>query len=332
MIRARVFQDPQVTCSPFWVFPSNVLTLQDVAEELKQTHEDLDTARTTCASLRKELNMGAKAAEAEQASEKAKHQKTKQMLQEYIESLEDLQLRFEASHKKCRTVSASNEELEVELDKAVSQTRRQSADIARINEKNTTFKAVLKDAHEALLNSTEPSVAERESFRSQIRTLTETNAGLEKKVSSLNNDLGYCREQYQSASNAAAEAATRVTELEAEVIMAERKVKQSSEATKLRSLNQNSENVSQRTELEELRLEVKNRDDLLRRKEEELRDLRHGRAGVVTRGNSVGGGKSSRGASPAVGAGAGVGGYMGPGGGGGTGGGGKFGGSSLRFG
>lgn len=251
------------------------------------------------------------------------------MLQEYNESLELLQLRYEMKNKKVRTLSSACDQNEAALATAISKSARQSAELAAMFEKKASLEAELKESRDTLLNSSDLSVAEREGCHEQIRTLKETNTSLDKKVANLNHDLEYCREQYQNASNAAVEATTRISELEAELLIAQRKA--SGEAIKLATLNQSTENSTLRNEIEHLNLELKAREDLLRRKEEDLKDLKRGRTGVVTRGNSVGG-KSSRGASPGVGAATGGagGGYLGGGLGGG---GGKsgVGGSSLRF-
>ena len=193
-----------------------------MAEELKKAREELNAARSRCASLQDELKKRGNQAETELAAEKLKHQRTKQTLQEYTESLEDLQFRFETNHRKRRAVKSAHDELQVALATAVSQNQRQSAEITAVNEKNAMLEAQLKESRDSLLHSPEPSVAEREGFHSQIRTLNETNAGLDKKIAILNNDLGYCREQYQTASNAAVEAAGRVSELEAELAVANR--------------------------------------------------------------------------------------------------------------
>lgn len=67
-----------------------------------------------------------------------------------------------------------------------------------------------------------------------------------------------------------------------------------------------------RKEIENLKKEVKSRENLVRRKEDEIREVRRGRGGVVTRGSSAqpvarsprgngGGAVGSRGASPAAG-------------------------------
>lgn len=268
--------------------------------------------------------------ESELAAEKARHQETRRMLAEYTESLEELQFRFETKHKKVRTLSAACDQNEAALATAINKSARQSAELAAMVEKKASLEAELKESRNALLNSSDPSVAEREGFHEKIRTLKETNAGLDKKTANLNHDLEYCREQYQTASNAAVKATTRISELEAELLIAQRKA--SGEAVKLATINQSTENSDLRDQVDLLGREVKSREDLLRRKEEELRDLKRGRTGVVTRGNSVGG-KSSRGASPGVGSSSGGGsggGYLG-GGLGGGGGKGGVGGSSLRF-
>lgn len=307
---------------------------QDIAEELMRTRERLKAAEIFQISLQNGIKAKEQKVENELAAEIARHQETKRMREEYNESLQELQLRFEMKNKKVRTLSAACDQNEADLAAAISRSARQSAELATMFEEKAILEAALKESRDALLNSSGLSVAEREGFQEQIRTFKETNASLNKKVANINHDLEYCREQYQTASNAAVEATTRVSELEGELAIAQRKA--SGEAVKLATLNQSTENSALRNEIEHLGLEIKAREDLLRRKEEELRDLKRGRTGVVTRGNSVGG-KSSRGASPGVGAAAGGvgvgGGFLGGGGGGGGGGAGKggLGGSSLRF-
>lgn len=301
---------------------------QDIVEELKRVRERLRAAENLNISIQNGIKAKEQKAESELAAEIARHQGTKRTLAEHTESLEELQLRFELKHKKFRTLSAACDQNEAALATAISRSARQSAELTAMYEKKASLEAELKDSRDALLNSSDLSVAEREGFREQIRTLKETNTGLEKKVANLNHDLEYCREQYQTASNAAVEATSRGSELEAELLIAQRKA--SGEAVKLATLNQSTENLALRDEIEHLGTELKAREDLLRRKEEELKDLKRGRTGVVTRGNSVGG-KSSRGASPGVGVGAGAGvgagGFLAGGGGKGV-----VGGSSLRFG
>lgn len=294
-----------------------------MAEELRRARERLRAAENLHISIQNGIKVKEQKIESELAAEKARHQGTKRMLEEYTESLEELQLRFEMKNKKFRTLSAACDHNEAALANAISRNMSQGAKLATMNEKNAHLEVELKASRDALLNSSDLSVAEREGLHEQIRRLKETNEGLDKKVANLNHDLEYCREQYQTASNAAVEATTRVSELEAELVIAQRKA--SGEAVKLATRNQSTENSALQNELEHLNLEIKAREDLLRRKEEELRDLKRGRTGVVTRGNSVGG-KSSRGASPGVGAGAGAGGYLGGAGKG------IVGGSSLRFG
>lgn len=266
-------------------------------------------------TLHSSLQAGMKNSQQKLETELAIHQETKRMLREYTESLEDLQTRFEDKMKKYRTLNAAKEVVDNALATAINRAIFQSEELVKVKKTIAGLETELKESRAALLDSPELSIAEREGFNAEIRTLKESTTTLEKRVANLNNDLEYCRKQYQIASNAAAEGTNRISELESELSIALRRA--SGEGVKLATLNRSNDNNQLRHEVQILQREVKSREDLLRRKEEELRDLKRGRAGAVTRGNSVGG-KSSRGASPGTGAG----GHTG----------GKVGGSALRFG
>lgn len=111
-------------------------------------------------------------------------------------------------------------------------------------------------------------------------------------------DFEFTRTAYQNASNSAAESALQITTLETE--LAELHIKASSNAIVLAEHNKNTEVDALRKHMARLETTLAEREDVLRRREEEIRELRRGR-GVATRGSSVlpgGSPRGSRGASP----------------------------------
>lgn len=252
-------------------------------------------------------------------AEKKAHARTEKERQDILSSLNDLQTRMEDKIKDFRTLRHDKEGLESTMTATINKSRLQTSEIAILQERRVQLELDLKTARDANKASSNPNVAELENLREEIHKLKAQNAILEKKVAAHATDLEYTRTQYQTASNAAAEATGRVSELERH--LATMTVKASGEAARLAEVNRSSAVEQANAEVERLQLENQMFENMLRRKEEELRELKqHGRGGVVTRGNSVGG-KSPRGGSRAGSPAPGTPGF-----------GGKVGGSALRFG
>lgn len=260
----------------------------------------------------------------ELAAEKQAHERTEKERQDIASSLNDLQTRMEDKTKHSRKARHEKEDLESTMATALNKSALQISEIATLKADRARLELNLKSARDANKASSNPSVAELETLKEENRKLKADNTALEKKITINTNDLEYIREQYQNASTAAAEASTRATKLDHD--LAAMTIKAQGEAARLAEVNQSTAVDQAHAEVEKLRLENQMFETMLRRKEEELRELRRGRgAGVVTRGSSVvGGGKSPRGGSRA--------GSPGPGGVGFGGVGGKVGGSALRFG
>lgn len=111
-------------------------------------------------------------------------------------------------------------------------------------------------------------------------------------------DFDFTRTAYQNASSSAADSALQITTLEHE--MADLRTKAFSNAIDLAEKNKSTENNALLKHTAHLEVILAEREDVLRRKEEEIRELRRGR-GIGTRGSSVlpgGSPRGSRGASP----------------------------------
>lgn len=252
------------------------------------------------------------------AAEKKAHEKTEKERQEIVSSLNDLQTRVEDKTKQSRKLWHEKDELESTMAVVLNKSALHTSEIAMLKTNQARLEDELKSAREANKVSTNPDVAELESLKEEIRKLKAENVAQQKKATTHATDLEYTRIQYQNASNAAAEATTRASKLEQD--LAAMTVKAQGEAARLAEVNKNTAVEQAHNEVEKLQLELQMFESMLRRKEEELRELKRGRGGVVTRGSSVGG-KSPRGGSRAGSPAPGAGGF-----------GGKVGGSALRFG
>ena len=178
----------------------------------------------------------------------------------------------------------------------------------RLNKEN-------EELRHQLLNHPNPIIAERANLDSQIRELTAETAEQKKKLDLAEGQLAYIRRIYQESS-------TRTMELQQELEEQQQKFEPMEsqlqhERARRKHERENDVRKPLFEEIANLRLEVQNREKMIFRKEEEIKELKRGRgAGVQTRGSSVqprsprGGG--SRGVSPAPGL------LPGAGGGGGT--------------
>lgn len=252
------------------------------------------------------------------AAEKKAHERTEKERAEIVASLSDLQTRMEDKIRKFRTLRNEKEELQSALSVSTEKVHAQKSEIISLETQYAQLELDLKSAREANKGSTNPNVAKMENLHEEVRKLRGENATLEKKVSSYGTDLEYTRTQYQSASNAAVEANNRVARLEKD--LEDMTIKAKGETVRLAEVNQSNAIEQANKQVDRLQMELSRVESILRRKEEELRDLKRGRGGVVTRGSSVGV-KSPRGGSRPGSPGPGSSGF-----------GNKIGGSALRYG
>lgn len=239
-------------------------------------------------------------------------------------SLNDLQTRYEDKYTQCHTLRVDKEDLADVLEAKRKKEALHAADIAKLTNSRANLEQELKAARAALLSSEAPSVAKLEGLNGEIRNLRTANTNLEKKVATHAHDNDYMRQQYQTASSAAATSANQIASLERQLAVAERKAK--GEATRLAQINQSEELRQALSTVERQSLELVSRERLLQKQAEDLKefkDFKRGRGGVVTRGSSVQA-KSPRGGSRA--------GSPGVGGSSAYGGGSKVGSSGLRYG
>ncbi|ETN42435.1 uncharacterized protein HMPREF1541_01590 [Cyphellophora europaea CBS 101466] len=237
-----------------------------------------------------------------------KLEETEKKLQEWQNDHSGLLRRYEKQRDHNRTifkenkrVTAANENIKIQADK-----------VREINTKlrgeNTQLKADLASARDDL-KAEGGDIAALEEARSTARTATEKAAMLEKSLENTKRDFEFTRQQYQQASNRAAELGSQTTDLEAQIEVLTQKA--SGEQRRLKEINNTERTKRDRDEVKKLTQENRGLVVMAKKLDEENKVLKKNR-GVQTRGSSaqppgspgIGGGfgRRSRQNSPAVGA------------------------------
>ena len=227
--------------------------------------------------------------------------KTHKQLTDYESALNALQERYEEGSRSFLTLQREKRVLEEKATKSERTLEHLKKENVDSKEKYKTLEAELRSACAALFASPTSAIADLEKANAELRQHRADKTAMEKKLESAKNESEYVRRLYQEASQSAAESANRVRELEAENKILQTKA--SVTVTNLAAISQHNENAVLRNQNAGLEAMLKDREELLRRKEEESRELRRGR-GMGTRGTSVKPGSSprgSRGVSPVAG-------------------------------
>jgi len=202
---------------------------------------------------------------------------TQQQLQEYFKELSGLQDRYEERNTQYHALRHEKDDL---IAAAVSSDRKREALLAentKLKDERKSLEEQLSQARAALESSINPEIAHLEAISAANRALTNDKNSLEKRLASMTADFDFTRQQYQLASSAAAEAAQRVSDLEAEAEILRRKA--SGEMVKAKQMTVQGALAQQKADMEKLEHENAEMKELLRKKE-------RGR-GVVTRTGSV---------------------------------------------
>ncbi|MCJ1390188.1 hypothetical protein MMC18_003046 [Xylographa bjoerkii] len=264
--RQRMTPVPDVT----HISDSVAQSTEAASQVISNLHLALSKAETDLANLK--ITHDIRVDELQAAIERHKQQ-----IQERMESLSELQQRYEERNAEYHTLRHEKEDF---IAAGVSAERKRDAliaEIAKLKEERMLLNEELRTVRESLRSSAIPPVAELESLRSQVRSLAQDKAMFERKTKSMAADFEFTRQQYQAASSSAAEHGTRVTELEAENAVLRQKA--SGEAMKLRQITLDHALECQTRETEKLAVENADLRDLLRKKE-------RGK-GVTTRTGSV---------------------------------------------
>ena len=197
--------------------------------------------------------------------------------------------------------SLQKEKAALEGTAAASERKREASanELVTVKESRKVLEQELQATRTALLASPVSAIAELERANAQIRQLQGEKVVLERKVGYANSETEVARKAYQEASSSAVESAGQITQLENDNRVLQSKA--STSAADLAAIVQRNENAVIRSQMAGLEATLKDREEMLRRKDEELRELKRGR-GMGTRGTSAKpGGSRSRGVSPVAG-------------------------------
>ncbi|KAE8328927.1 class II histone deacetylase complex subunits 2 and 3-domain-containing protein [Aspergillus sergii] len=195
-------------------------------------------------------------------------------LQEREKLLESLQHRYETRTKDLHKIRRERDRLAEYKATSEQKIEKQREDISKLKDERTQLRQDLEQAR-AEIKTGGGAVAELETAREDIRRLTQENSGLERKAEYEAKQAEYTREQYQTASNMAAQTGNEVRQLREENELLKRKV--AGNASRLREINKENDGARHLSRISELEASLASREDLLRRKEDELREIRKNR-------------------------------------------------------
>lgn len=152
----------------------------------------------------------------------------------------------------------------------------------KLKEERTSLTKDLEDARNTI-RSGGGLEADLENAREEVRQLTKQNASLERTVKREKSQAEYTRTQYQNASTSAAQSAMQLRQIQDQI--EELKQKASGNASRLKELKTKNDEQNYIDRIEELESAFAMREDILNRKEEELRELKKNRPS--TRATSI---------------------------------------------
>lgn len=189
-------------------------------------------------------------------------------------ALDSLQHRYESRTEDLHKTRRERDQAQETNTKSEQKLQRQRDEIIKLKEERTALNEELKGARETI-KSGGGSAAELETIREEVRALRSSNASLEKTTQYEKSQTEYTRQQYQNASTAAAQSGMEARQLQEENAELKRKV--ASEAYRLKELKLKNDDNAYLAQIEELKLALVSREKLLKKREEDLRELRKNR-------------------------------------------------------
>ena len=209
---------------------------------------------------------------------------------------------YEELREKAGDRYATIQEQTAELDKAKKDIGKARTEILALKGERGTLQKELTAARLELINHPDPTIREKAIKDARIRELEAELLAKNKKIDNLTKDWDLTKRLWTDATAAATTATQDLAALEAKQPDLQRRAAENE--IKRRELVHDATIKALQKEVFIQKATVKSRDNLIRRKEEQIAELKRGRGGVQTRGSSVqprsprGG---SRGASPAAG-------------------------------
>ncbi|KAJ5562992.1 Histone deacetylase complex subunit 2/3 [Penicillium sp. DV-2018c] len=193
---------------------------------------------------------------------------------ELEQALSKLQHRYEDRTNEMHVTRQKSDQVAAKMNSIEQRVEKQKETISTLKEERSDLKRQLDEARQALKDGG-GSPAELEAAREEVRRLQKENLELVRKAEFEKNQSEYTREQYQNASSAAAQSGTENRQLVADNEALKRKA--DTNVTKLREMHMSDESVRHIARIEELEMMLATRDEFLRRREDELREIRKNR-------------------------------------------------------
>lgn len=206
-------------------------------------------------------------------------------LREHVKAMEALQ--YNCEEQRAQMVQAQKERNEAihREERLNTSNVNLRANNASLRDEVLNLKKQLEVANAALLEHTVPERAELEKSKAEAAaavTESETNV---KRVKTLEEQLDYLRDQYQTRSNENTQLANSNDEQAKQI--AELQVQASTERAKLKAINNDTLIKKYEDTVKQLRTIVKEREGTMQRMSEELTRLREPRGRVGTRASSI---------------------------------------------
>ena len=263
---------------------------QSQSEELHEARRSIAQLMSQLGSTRDQLQ----AAEQKQAAAEAK-------AAEWQESHASLLHRYEKTSHERKKLHRENTKLNTTITSMKERDEKLRIEKDKLRQQVIEMKTELVKAR-ADLKAEGGGVAQLEEAREEARNATTKLLMLEKSLTSTKGDFEFTRTQYQEASKQATDMISEVKDLESQV--EKLKVAAGDSKRSLKAMNYQMSLSRAMDKAEQFRLEVKNREAVIKKLQEENATLKS-RRGVQTRGSSVQPASSpaprSRQASPAPG-------------------------------
>lgn len=220
---------------------------------------------------------------------------------DWEQSLGELQRRYEKHTSETKQLRRENKKLNQTVTAMKERDEKSLNEKIDLRRQITELKSQLSSARDDL-KSAGGDIAALEEAREESRNASAKVAAIEKTLNNTKTDLEFTRERYQDASRKAADSATEIKTLESE--MDKLKLAANDSKRSLKAMNYQTSLQKAYERAEQFKLEVKNRDAVIKKLQDENAALKT-RRGVQTRGSSVqpvsSPGPRSRQASPAPG-------------------------------
>ncbi|KAI7358067.1 hypothetical protein KC320_g1347 [Hortaea werneckii] len=207
-------------------------------------------------------------------------------LMEVEQNMSELQFRHEEQRAQLVEVTAARDGAIVTAERAVNKMRELNETVSSLKQERTALNSRLDDANVRLQNHSVPELGELEKVRLQAERVQAEKEQLEKRLKSAQEENEYSRAGYQTASQSAQTLSSQNTELENQVLMLQKTT--TGEQAKLRDMGYDAYSRSLQEENRKLKAMLKDRETIMKFKDEEIARLKEANRGrMSTRGSSV---------------------------------------------